>query len=147
MRISDWSSDVCSSDLAISVQYLFPGWNRAMLQRENRDPPREVVQSVLPVARRQYQSEPPDGRRESERRREEAAWPERHGTDDDPAYGRALQSSDFVQAVLQLVPGQTESTYDNPACAGNRYATPAPDKKGQRSEEHTYELQSLMRIS
>src|SRR3546814_11126733 len=62
---------------AISVQYLFPGWNRAMLQRENRDPPREVVQSVLPVARRQYQSEPPDGRRESERRREEAAWPVR----------------------------------------------------------------------
>src|SRR3546814_19598313 len=58
---------------AISVQYLFPGWNRAMLQRENRDPPREVVQSVLPVARRQYQSEPPDGRRESERRREDAA--------------------------------------------------------------------------
>src|SRR3546814_1007797 len=78
---------------------------------------------------------------------------ERHGTDDDPAYGRALQSSDFVQAVLQLVPGQTESTYDNPACAGNRYATPAPDKKGKaagrlkRSEEHTSELQSLMRIS
>src|SRR3546814_18478645 len=32
---------------------------------------------------------------------------ERHGTDDDPAYGRALQSRDFVQAVLQLVPGQS----------------------------------------
>src|SRR3546814_2118925 len=49
---------------------------------------------------------------------------ERHGTDDDPAYGRALQSSDFVQAVLQLVPGQTEArTTIRPALV---IATPRP---------------------
>src|SRR3546814_10862129 len=42
MRISDWSSDVCSSDLA--------RWQRLRLRYQNRKPPNDVEQAALQYA-------------------------------------------------------------------------------------------------
>src|SRR3546814_6723846 len=89
MRISDWSSDVCSSDL---------------------HEPGDIVDDVM---------EPGDDQQPVERAIEEEAEPA--AFDDDAA--RAVD------------------------CAADMGIAIAHDHSEQRSEEHTSELQSLMRIS
>src|SRR3546814_9747585 len=98
MRISDWSSDVCSSDLA-------DGWTRtadqAMAARPCR---REAECAAWRRARRR-----PDSRRPAHR-------------------------------VFSIWPVM--------ACRHRESTAPEPSKIcAMRSEEHTSELQSLMRIS
>src|SRR3546814_7670421 len=101
MRISDWSSDVCSSDLGIAGQAApqFPG-----LRISGQD--RHAVEALLPM---------PDGA---------------IARVADCRFGKALvRGLEFLQAHH----------------IGSRFGQPF-DQPG-RSEEHTSELQSLMRIS
>src|SRR3546814_3133974 len=97
MRISDWSSDVCSSDL--------------LLRREDR------AQRIRRV----------------HRSRQGAGYAQ-------PAYRR-----DRHLCALRL----RQFLVDRDPDGGDRRARaqPAPDDRQARSEEHTSELQSLMRIS
>src|SRR3546814_5551719 len=100
MRISDWSSDVCSSDLAA---------------------PAPAISPVLDAA----------GRRRAlyrigaERFRDRAllAWAASDAPPDDPRWSDLVAAADTWQPVTLPVTG------------------------ADRSEEHTSELQSLMRIS
>src|SRR3546814_4369379 len=98
MRISDWSSDVCSSDLA-------RGAGSRSLGR--RLVPARVV--------RQRRAAGFDGERRVHHR---------------------LDLAELVRAVRRRRPAACQ--------AGDGRARPAP---GARSEEHTSQLQSLMRIS
>src|SRR3546814_3543479 len=99
MRISDWSSDVCSSDLA--------------------------------------GAEPPGARGVGDQRREvESHVLARLGT----AKGRAVQRDQQRQMQPAAVPGVAQLVRRH----GHRRAA---RRRLRRSEEHTYELQSLMRIT
>src|SRR3546814_2546434 len=109
MRISDWSSDVCSSDLAVA--------NGTEAEPERRDP------GLIPSRERAHH------RPETVERDREAL----------PAHG---------------VPDRSVPTRPNPACrnrcrrnAPRRQRGPPRSLRKGRSEEHTSELQSLMRIS
>src|SRR3546814_3689317 len=103
MRISDWSSDVCSSDLKVDRQY--------------------------PVRH---------ARRQNDRRRLQLALAEREGVD--PAPRGAAADRDVEHALARGVLCRFEEM--------ERHAVAAVgDGNAIRSEEHTSELQSLMRIS
>src|SRR3546814_9235019 len=125
MRISDWSSDVCSSDLALnSARSTPPSCPRGLLGR--------------PCGSRH----PRPARSQAGRLCEEAL--------------RNLNFEDNLD-----LPQETESLASN--CGGpmvglrprqrpHRLAVPRPPRSGwppsaARSEEHTSELQSLMRIT
>src|SRR3546814_10437788 len=97
MRISDWSSDVCSSDLGLS--------------------PRGQPRQHSHIARRAGSPLPQNGCRPGIHCRDPLPWP----------HGKAL-----VAGV--------------PTLAAGRAASVIRHRPG-RSEEHTSELQSLMRIS
>src|SRR3546814_9667694 len=106
MRISDWSSDVCSSDLAA----------KAMLR-------------PLVAADFISMEDPPDGRRgrrPARQARHRSARGRRPG-------GQLRRLCADRQPGLRVWPASHEGRQ-----------APIP---GQRSEEHTSELQSLMRIS
>src|SRR3546814_3181368 len=100
MRISDWSSDVCSSDLALDRR-------RRGQVRCARGPARAAL------------------RRHPARSAQIRSRADRRGVE---ARGRATRADRRL-----------------PQTARRRVALPVPD--GLRSEEHTSELQSLMRIS
>src|SRR3546814_8379028 len=100
MRISDWSSDVCSSDLRASLRW------RPDDRRDGGDR-RRLAAGLL----------------------SEAGGPARHAVD---AAGAALR----VATALAGRRGEARKA------GGDPHAAAAP-----RSEEHTSELQSLMRIS
>src|SRR3546814_3316942 len=114
MRICDWSSDVCSSDLAITGH------------------PERVEQPVQAQTR-------PHGRRLQRRLRfrRAAPPPARDPCDQQPA-GVQLRLGNF-----RLKPACPTSV---PTRSLSRRA-PARPPRARRSEEHTSELQSLMRIS
>src|SRR3546814_3953462 len=108
MRISDWSSDVCSSDLQIPVsQRTQPLVSRQGLYRGVRQ---SRLHPRLPRAG-DARSRPADG---ADERLPDA---DRHG-DTAPADGAALRQRARARRMV-----------------------------AERSEEHTSELQSLMRIS
>src|SRR3546814_9761360 len=109
MRISDWSSDVCSSDLA-EFRISASTWNRAIasLDKLYRWAEREGLIERTPFTHRQVWRRSHDGRR--------AAVTGRNN-----AYERAARRSDV--RFIDLTDYRA------------------------RSEEHTSELQSLMRIS
>src|SRR3546814_7099074 len=107
MRISDWSSDVCSSDLYRTVRV------RAGTEDANGAAHMTIL-SIRIVGRRTR------------------------------APGLAARSPAFP-AVRRDTDGSISTTYRCPEKAGtgeNHQCSPTP-----RSEEHTSELQSLMRIS
>src|SRR3546814_2320128 len=104
MRISDWSSDVCSSDLA---------HGRCAPQA----PPRRGHRF------------PPDARVPHRRQ---------------PAPDRLEGDRACAQADLARVPGREEPAADRGA---RHRAADDGARARHRSEEHTSELQSLMRIS
>src|SRR3546814_6433031 len=99
MRISDWSSDVCSSDLKAQRQ-IDTGHDMRMRGGE------AAVDGRKPNL---------DGCQQHERKRSHSKWQRRHA-------------------------------HLDPAAAG-QYARDKEKKDCRRSEEHTSELQSLMRIS
>src|SRR3546814_7917337 len=107
MRISDWSSDVCSSDLLASAPDSGPSW---------RDIAAGQRVWVCPAGRCRHHHEqlgipPPAADNESDR--------ERHQQRAGGRRGDFLRHGDNKRLQRRLL----------------------------RSEEHTYELQSLMRIS
>src|SRR3546814_7987479 len=99
MRISDWSSDVCSSDLQAAVSVALLG-----------------------------------GKGAGRRSRADA---------DDRGTGRKRRGAELVCALVELCTGQRRGCCD---LAGLRQHGWRVHVTG-RSEEHTSELQSLMRIS
>src|SRR3546814_6326172 len=134
MRISDWSSDVCSSDLAgaevvdLGGQYLLPG----------------LIDS------HQHLATPPDRRRAEALMRRDlygGITAVRIMADDLRPIAELARASlvgeiagpDLYFAALVAGPSFFEDPRTKAIAAG---AVP-----GERSEEHTSELQSLMRIS
>src|SRR3546814_6108410 len=107
MRISDWSSDVCSSDL------------RASLHHHELPADRSVVVGL-----------PADAAEHGARQEHRAA----------PPAVELVRARGFAEAQVEL-----EAGFD----VGQRHARQrrAGRLAGRRSEEHTSELQSLMRIS
>src|SRR3546814_7153179 len=120
MRISDWSSDVCSSDLL--------------------SPSSSSCPVSLRLSRRRA---PPSGIRQKSRWR-------KHGS---PQAADCLFAALNAYLVLQfyalcIIHNSTEITRNSPAGAPpDPPNTPVTYCSGWRSEEHTSELQSLMRIS
>src|SRR3546814_10573040 len=106
MRISDWSSDVCSSDLTPTIEILSKDDARAMFAMTKNQWHSNVYQAVSAGMAR------PMGTPET-------------------GYGMAMNTPDGDLLVVKPVYSKNELT---------------PDFI-QRSEEHTSELQSLMRIS
>src|SRR3546814_8428407 len=96
MRISDWSSDVCSSDLSEELR-----------RRVEQCTPGMAVTSTLCVAAALF------------------------GMDEEDALAEVLQVFEALQFDLEAA----------------RVFPTIPFRRGRRSEEHTSELQSLMRIS
>src|SRR3546814_3247086 len=107
MRISDWSSDVCSSDLGIVVAPVAH-------QRERADPSRALVAGIV------------GGRRQ---------WQEGRPVPDHAGGDGLLMAAQFGRLALAAAPLQMGIQRREALEAGDR-----------RSEEHTSELQSLMRI-
>src|SRR3546814_1796102 len=132
MRISDWSSDVCSSDLAVVVQ-------------------REVGDDLAPLQIEAAEVGQPLEAATLEHRAALAGVVEAHHRGQEHALTAAQHAQGVVkhQHVGPQVPlgGGTLQTFAcavaEPLVTGDlRAALP-----GLRSEEHTSELQSLMRIS
>src|SRR3546814_7237946 len=133
MRISDWSSDVCSSDLPVvsGGRILTPAFADQAIA-DGRCDMVFVARSVIA----------------------DPEWPNKC-RDDQTSEIRAC-IGDLEGCFLRSCYGQPVGCTVNPDI-GFEHAgplTPAGNKKhvlvvgaGPRSEEHTYELQSLMRIS
>src|SRR3546814_4437846 len=128
MRISDWSSDVCSSDLRI-VQPLQP----ARARRAHGLGLRRI--HVLDILGQQLAVES-DGR---DRQRDEAG----EGTEAEELHEED-RKNDFLEtarhredAAAEVIDRLRRQIARRSEADGNR----------DRSEEHTSELQSLMRIS
>src|SRR3546814_3282519 len=114
MRISDWSSDVCSSDL--DVRLIQPGASKDQVRLKLGNP--HFSEGLFAVDQWNYILGLPS------------------------ATGSGLLSCQYqVQFDKQH---KVKATYWNTdECSA---AAAAPDDVAARSEEHTYELQSLMRI-
>src|SRR3546814_10052771 len=112
MRISDWSSDVCSSDLSHRSVQAADGAGRRQIARRG-------VGWIRRSQGRRCAHLCAEWRREAAQRR----WPA-------PVQGRGDRRGRL-------------RAHHTPA----RHRAARGDDQGQRSEEHTSELQSLMRIS
>src|SRR3546814_6855803 len=131
MRISDWSSDVCSSDLAADGAALHGG-GADLLVAQHAEQLAEALDLLL--------HHPP----ECFRRHVAAGHAGAAGGDDAVDFGvrdQPLQGGDDAVAVV-----------GDDGALGHLVAVPCDhlDKavpRAVRSEEHTSELQSLMRIS
>src|SRR3546814_10060285 len=118
MRISDWSSDVCSSDLGLAgTQAAARPEGAEVLVAEDRG----VARARLPEVRAEGPGDQAAARHQAALRADQGSQPLHHDG------GRP--APDVGGAVLQV-----------------RAAEPLDDVR-RRSEEHTSELQSLMRIS
>src|SRR3546814_10775957 len=128
MRISDWSSDVCSSDLERHLEPAREG-QRQGRHRDAQQLERYVLTASVPAARRDRSGT--KARKQGAGRR--LAWtpPARTPTAGSTS-GRGIAPARFF---MDLLP--TEGV-------GPLIRAPASEA---RSEEHTSELQSLMRIS
>src|SRR3546814_3912114 len=124
MRISDWSSDVCSSDLAPSGK---------------RSPDsRDALRIVQP-------------RRRSSECALDLAGQQRHEADPAQVLFAHRRPATFNQ-LQRLTAGRSDRNHQTTAGGElldqrRRYALGARGDQNTRSEEHTSELQSLMRIS
>src|SRR3546814_6599300 len=123
MRISDWSSDVCSSEL---------GGDHPKQRHSHRDGVNEPV-GTLAEALVEPGSERPARQQEMTADEGQSGGDQRVG---------ALEHGAHYEAV-PLPP----SSLNVPAAAGEKRVTRRGSCANQRSEEHTSELQSLMRIS
>src|SRR3546814_6415634 len=112
MRISDWSSDVCSSDLTGSG-----GWKRASTP---------FPTSFTAFWAMSWNGPPPDGNVRQFRR---------------PGQAQAADERDQRHAAGGRDAGAADHLHGHRAAAGGGRSG------GPRSEEHTSELQSLMRSS
>src|SRR3546814_7185845 len=127
MRISDWSSDVCSSDLAV-----YDGADAVMLSAETAagEWPEEAVTIMDKIA---VQVEQDEGYKARVRFLE---------TRPDPTTADALSHACMTIADTVAISAITVFT-----SSGSTARRVARERPATRSEEHTSELQSLMRIS
>src|SRR3546814_4541581 len=125
MRISDWSSDVCSSDLGIPVYGVSVRANKQAQQ----DNVWKLVQATVDFLKL------PQG---SVTREEVVA------NSDYVGKGYGIPTDSMIEAVRLLA--QQEAILLDPVYSGKGMAG-LIDLIRKRSEEHTSELQSLMRIS
>src|SRR3546814_2877293 len=129
MRISDWSSDVCSSDLGINpvqfniIMHLADIW----WEKEHRPwPKKQLLAERMDMSERQIQRQIAE-----------------------------LESAGLVQLVERTRPGRgkTSNEYDLSGLVKKlkalepEFTEMKQENQKRRSEEHTSELQSLMRIS
>src|SRR3546814_4135625 len=123
MRISDWSSDVCSSDLGFTQIAQEGSQFLHMLNHlvGNRDiePPRRITPTGIP--------------------RDDANA--RLPIDTGMARGQQINGCGHLAIILEPMLSDVEAMHLN------RSPRPMLPGQGMRSEEHTSELQSLMRIS
>src|SRR3546814_10676409 len=112
MRISDWSSDVCSSDLSM------PGMDMSTMAMDQSEGGTDLPAGTAPPP-------PPPQDHAADRVYPPAAMAEAREEFREEQGGRELYQIMFNLAEVQVRDG----------------------KDGYRSEEHTSELQSLMRIS
>src|SRR3546814_10289800 len=112
MRISDWSSDVCSSDLLVSWGVRRVAWRCRRCEKVRLHHQRICCSAAEQVAQRK----------------------------------RGFINVQFVVNRHSRVPGPLPGDRMGSACSKHRRFL-GPGAVSQRSEEHTSELQSLMRIS
>src|SRR3546814_2054617 len=124
MRISDWSSDVCSSDLQVGPRCP----EAARLGKAGR----QDAGALAAMLDDRFQH-PPGAAQAVAERLGRARLPARH----------------IVDMVLQVGahPGAVEGDVDTMFGQVRRRPDPRQHQYLRRSEEHTSELQSLMRIS
>src|SRR3546814_10426731 len=164
MRISDWSSDVCSSDLA-SDGILLPHWDKAQLQR-GMQVYREVCSachSLNLVAFRDIQDL---GYTEGQVKTFAKGFqvPSINPDTGEPATRDGMPSDYFPSPYanevaaraannnalppdLSLITKAREGGKDYIYSLLTGFQNPPKNLPAERSEEHTSELQSLMRIS
>src|SRR3546814_4414626 len=122
MRISDWSSDVCSSDLLSRRRHRCgeggTGAGDRRSGREDRHAGRSAGQQRLPPAQ---------------------------GRGGCGEGGRGVAPSGYSGDPLHVGGGDGQPSF--PGAGGAELWRVQPVPAGRRSEEHTSELQSLMRIS
>src|SRR3546814_4471932 len=132
MRIIDWSSDVCSSDLI---------WTRTELDLlRNLYPDRSALARALPRRTRVAIA--------SKAREIGLVPPLRIWSNEEAAQlRRAYRTGISVDALVEMFPGRSRrQIWSKASHMRCRRPRRAPKQTG-RSEEHTSELQSLMRIS
>src|SRR3546814_3681745 len=131
MRISDWSSDVCSSDLDRRA-----GGQRAEVDVEHVG----VDEGEFAVRARGGGERLQQVAVEFDRRERAVALEQREGH-------RALAGADLDQPVAGLRVDGVDDPVDHAALVQEVLAEGFLRRRAERSEEHTSELQSLMRIS
>src|SRR3546814_9724801 len=122
MRISDWSSDVCSSDLKRMIEGRTPG---------------DLDQRLGPCRRQRTHPLAESGGQHHRRagHLDFRAWPQRQRTAT-PAHAFSFHAS------ARALAGRLASNHVRTATSAGWARL-----RSRRSEEHTSELQSLMRIS
>src|SRR3546814_8959379 len=153
MRISDWSSDVCSSDLALAKMHAIPVEAFAGTEAGDPQTPRAIA---LDSYERNYQL--------LEKRDAVDAliefftlWLRRNVPDRSERCfvtgdcGQLLSKGPEITAILDVEIGHIGDPMHDLACFRGRHPVEnmgdVPALFQRRSEEHTSELQSLMRIS
>src|SRR3546814_6300909 len=119
MRISDWSSDVCSSDLKLSCRF----WT----DRQETKPKPQAALSAWEICRRDY-AEPLSGAtkwHQSTKSSLSATW-------------AAIQRS----ATVRMAPRFAQSPLPHRQAGKTRRPEKSERKTNGRSEEHKSELQS-----
>src|SRR3546814_1776512 len=137
MRISDWSSDVCSSDLRVAVDH--PTYHNALgaISRNSCQP----VPISLPEAG--WDLDAMDAAFRQAGPRFAYLLPDFHNPT-----GRLMDEPTRRELVTLAARTRTPLLIDETMVETGLAATaPAPVAVHDRSEEHTSELQSLMRIS
>src|SRR3546814_10404598 len=123
MRISDWSSDVCSSDLLVAA-----GMNPMDLKRGIDLAVDEVVKDIARQAKKVKSSE-------------EIAQVGTVAANGEKAIG------DMIAKAMQKVGNEGVITVEAAKSLESELEVVEGMQFGRRSEEHTSEIQSLMRIS
>src|SRR3546814_6718574 len=122
MRISDWSSDVCSSDL----ESCRPGLQFRLLVAQTVGEPQALAEGV----------DAPEPAR-------------RHGRSAVDPLGAGQVDAWRAESLVEVMRGEADAALGQRQAEGRLHgpAEPRPRRRLRRSEEHTSELQSLMRIS
>src|SRR3546814_5201359 len=131
MRISDWSSDVCSSDLAVPMVVRTP-WGGGVHGALYHSQAIEAFYAHVPGLKVVAPSTPAD------------VCGMLRAAVDDPDPVLFLEHKRTYRLISGLVPDDT--SWQVPIGLAD-VARPGDDLTLVRSEEHTSELQSLMRIS
>src|SRR3546814_5908954 len=152
MRISDWSSDVCSSDLEEAVRLQLLEADRAAIEASG-DPALKFAVQVMPALLRfEDEDEARSGRISALRPQFMQAMIDFNASQDKPVYPDANSSLRITfgtvrgyspRDAVQMLPFTTLAGIVEKDTGVEPFDAP----KAQRSEAHTSELQSLMRIS